>query len=171
MAGVLRLVPRLNGMVHPATWLETNSILDALAPPRYVAEAVVKCVSDASAPAGHGPSVAVAFSCLDGANLDFDEEAMAYSRKGASWMLEVLGQWDVAEKNGEYMGWVDGVVEAMSAHSLRNGYVKLLTCCGARWLSYVYGSSAKWERLCALKNELDPGICCATRTRGERSWH
>jgi hypothetical protein len=158
-------------MVHPSSWLEANSILDVLAPPGRrqhsrggylaqitpdVAQIMVDHVSQAPAPTGPGPSVAVAFPCLGGANFDFDEDSKAYSREGAYWLWEVLGQWDPPDKDGEYDAWVDGVMNALIPHSLSNGYVNLSTDRGAEWLRNLYGSSEKWERICALKAAWDP---------------
>jgi hypothetical protein len=161
----------LADMVHPSSWLEANSILDVLAPPGRrqhsrggylagitpeIAQTVVEHVHNAPAPTGPGPSVAVAFPCLGGANFDFEEDSVAYSREGAFWLWEVLGQWDPPESDGEYDGWVDGVMNALIPHSLQNGYVNLSTDRGAEWLRGLYGSAQKWERLCALKRDWDP---------------
>ncbi|CAN7152217.1 FAD-binding oxidoreductase [Trinickia sp. LjRoot230] len=171
MTGVRLLGQPLADMVHPSSWVQANSILDVLAPPGRrqhsrggylaaitpeIAQIVVDRVSNAPAPTGPGPSVAVAFPCLGGANFDFDEDSAAYSREGAYWLWEVLGQWDVPEKDAEYDSWVDGVMNALNPHSLRNGYVNLSTDRGAKWLRNLYGSANKWERICALKAEFDP---------------
>jgi FAD/FMN-containing dehydrogenase len=171
MSFVRPLGQPLADMVHPSSWLEANSILDVLAPPgrrqhsrggylpgitEEIAELIVEHVSDAPAPTGPGPSCAVAFPILGGANHDFDENSKAYSRDGAEWLWEVLGQWDPPEKDAEYDGWVDGVMNALIPYSLRNGYVNLSTDRGAEWLEGLYGSPEKWQRICALKAEWDP---------------
>ena len=165
------LAQPLADMVHPSSWMEANSILDVLAPPgrrqhsrggylgamtSEIAELVVEHVSKAPAPTGQGPSVAVAFPCLGGANLDVDEDSMAYSRNGATWLWEVLGQWDPVDKDEEYIGWVDGVMDGLAPHSLSNAYVNLSTDRGAEWLRNLYGSREKWDRICALKEKYDP---------------
>jgi FAD/FMN-containing dehydrogenase len=158
-------------MVHPSSWIEANSILDVLAPPgrrqhsrggylagitAEIAQIMVDRVSDAPAPTGAGPSVAVAFPILGGANDDFDEDSTAYSREGAAWLWEVLGQWDPVEADDAYDGWVDGVMNALIPFSLSNGYVNLSTDRGAEWLRNLYGSQEKWDRVVALKREWDP---------------
>jgi hypothetical protein len=158
-------------MVGPSTWMEANSILDVLAPPGRrqwsrggylsaitpeIAQMIVDRVHDAPAPTGPGPSVAVAFPCLGGANFDFAEDSVAYSREGALWLWEVLGQWDPADKDDEYVGWVDGVMNALIPHALTNGYVNLSTDRGGEWLRGLYGSQQKWDRIVALKREWDP---------------
>jgi hypothetical protein len=171
MAAIRPLGQPLADMVHPSSWIEANSILDVLAPPgrrqwsrggylpginEELAQIMVDHVSDAPAPTAPGPSVAVAFPILGGANFDFDEDSKAYSRAGAEWLWETLGQWDPADKDDEYQGWVDGVMNALIPHSLPNGYVNLSTDRGAEWLRNLYGSQEKWERVCALKAEWDP---------------
>jgi hypothetical protein len=171
MASIRPLGRPLADMVHPSSWLEANSILDVLAPPgrrqhsrggylagitEEIAQIMVDRVSDAPAPTGPGPSVAVAFPILGGANFDFDEDSKAYSRVGAQWLWEVLGQWDPPAADAAYDGWVDGVMNALIPHSLSNGYVNLSTDRGAEWLRNLYGSPEKWERICALKAEWDP---------------
>jgi len=158
-------------MVHPSSWMEANSILDVLAPPgrrqhsrggylpgitAEIAQIMVDRVSDAPAPTGAGPSVAVAFPILGGANDDFDEDSTAYSREGAAWLWEVLGQWDPIEADDAYDSWVDGVMNELIPFSLPNGYVNLSTDRGAEWLRNLYGSPEKWDRVVALKREWDP---------------
>jgi FAD/FMN-containing dehydrogenase len=158
-------------MVGPSSWIEANSILDVLAPPgrrqhsrggylaaitEEIGQIVVDRVASAPAPTGPGPSCAVAFPCLGGANDDFDEDSKAYSREGAQWLWEVLGQWDPPSSDGDYDGWVDGVMDALIPFSLRNGYVNLSTDRGAEWLEGLYGSAEKWQRICALKEQWDP---------------
>jgi FAD/FMN-containing dehydrogenase len=162
----------LADMVHPSTWMEANSILDVLAPPNRrqwsrggylpkmtaeVAQAVVDRVTgEVPAPTGPGPSVAVAFPLLGGALFDFPEESRAFSRDGAEWLWETLGQWDPPEQDEEYTDWVDGTMEALLPFSLKSGYVNLSTDRGAEWLRGLYGSEEKWKRIVALKQEWDP---------------
>jgi hypothetical protein len=161
----------LADMVHPSSWLEANSILDVLAPPNRrqwsrggylggmtseIGEVVVQRAMNTPAPTGPGPSVAVAFPLLGGAIFDFDEDSTAYSREGAEWLWETLGQWDPVESDAEYEGWVDGTMDALVPFSLKNGYVNLSTDRGAEWLRGLYGSEEKWKRIVALKQEWDP---------------
>lgn len=171
MFAVRELGQPLADMVRPTSWVEANSILDVLAPPgrrqhsrggylaaltpEVAARAVAKAMCPPT-PTSPGPSVAIAFPCLGGANLDFAEDSTAYSRKGAHWMWEVLGMWDTPEKDAEFDGWVDSVMDAMTPHSLRNAYVNLSVDRGPEWLRNVYGSRKKWRRVCALKHQYDP---------------
>lgn len=171
VAKVANLGTPLANMVGPSTWMQANSILDVLAPPgrrqhsrggylggltEEIAQIVVDHVSNAPAPTGPGPSCAVAFPSMGGAADDFDEDATAFSRVGSKWLWEVLGQWDPPESDAEYDGWVDGVMDALKPFSLRNGYVNLSTDQGPDWLSGLYGSADKWNRILALKAEWDP---------------
>ncbi|MFI1400898.1 FAD-binding oxidoreductase [Streptomyces sp. NPDC020681] len=171
MARVRALGRPLADMVRPSSWLEANSILDVLAPPgrrqwsrggylggvdERIGRVVVDRVMDRPAPTGPGASCAVAFQLLGGAMFDYQEDSKAFSRTGAEWLWETLGQWDPAEKDSEYQGWVDGTMNAVNPFSLPNGYVNLSTDRGAEWLRGVYGSEDKWRRIVALKREWDP---------------
>ncbi|HWF53939.1 MAG TPA: FAD-binding oxidoreductase [Solirubrobacteraceae bacterium] len=171
MAATRKLGQPLADMVHPSSWMEANSILDVLAPPNRrqwsrggylpgmsaeIGQVVVERAMDTPAPTGPGPSVAVAFPLLGGALFDFEEDSCAFSRTGAEWLWETLGQWDPVESDGEYEGWVDGTMDALAPYSLKNGYVNLSTDRGAEWLRGLYGSEEKWKRICALKQQWDP---------------
>ncbi|MHB8695684.1 MAG: FAD-binding oxidoreductase [Solirubrobacteraceae bacterium] len=171
MTHVRALAQPLADMVHPASWLETNQILDVLAPPgrrqwsrggylgainAQVAEAAVARAMDTPAPTGAGPSCAIAFPLLGGAMFDYPEESTAFSRRGAEWLWETLGQWDPPEKDEEYIGWVDGTMNALVPFSLKSGYINLSTDRGPKWLRELYGSEDKWKRIVALKQEFDP---------------
>jgi hypothetical protein len=171
MTHIRKLAQPLADMVHPASWIETNQILDVLAPPgrrqwsrggylpginEQVAAAAVARAMDTPAPTGPGPSVAIAFPLLGGAMFDYPEESAAFSRRGAEWLWETLGQWDPAEKDEEYIGWVDGTMNALVPFSLKSGYINLSTDRGAKWLRDLYGSEDKWKRIVALKQEWDP---------------
>ncbi|KAG6013829.1 hypothetical protein E4U43_007095 [Claviceps pusilla] len=173
VAGLRSLAPQpLADTVSSSTWLATNSILDVLSLPGrrqqsrggylaaitpQVAQSAVALVRAAPAPEDAArPSVAIAFPCLGGAALDVDEDSMAFSREGAHWLWEVVGQWDSQHEDEEYMIWVDDVMKSLNPLSLDNGYVNLSSDGGAPWLRRLYGSREKWERLCALKNQFDP---------------
>ncbi|HEX6389539.1 MAG TPA: FAD-binding oxidoreductase [Solirubrobacteraceae bacterium] len=171
VAKVEALGQPLANMVGPSSFMQANSILDVLAPPgrrqhsrggylgaitKEIAEIVVERVSNAPAPTGPGPSCAVAFPQMGGAADDYPEDYVAFSRTGAKWLWEVLGQWDGEEHDTEYDGWVDSVMDALKPNSLRNGYVNLSTDQGPDWLQGLYGSEEKWNRLRRLKAEWDP---------------
>lgn len=157
--------------VGPSSWTEANALLDVLAPPgrrqrnrggyiagftEAIAERVVDRVHRAPAPTAPGPSVAIGFPCLGGAGFDTAEGSMAYSREGALWLYEVIGQWDGAERDADFDAWVNGTADALTPHSLRNSYVNLSADVGPTWRRRVYGAPEKWERLRALKAEWDP---------------
>ncbi|MGW1783725.1 FAD-binding oxidoreductase [Streptomyces sp. NPDC002143] len=189
MSAIRALGEPMADMVHESTWQEANSILDVLAPPdrrqhsrggylpaltEEMVQTVVDRVSRTPEPTGPGPSCAVAFPCLGGALQDFDEDSTAYSRQGALWLWEVLGQWDPADKDAEFEAWVDGTMDALTPYSLANGYVNLSTDRGAEWLRALYGSEDKWRRIVALKQEWDPDNRLAhnknvTRAQGSAS--
>lgn len=171
MAATRSLGQPLADMVHPSSWMEANSILDVLAPPNRrqwsrggylggmtaeIGQVVVERAMNTPAPTGPGPSVAVAFPLLGGALFDADEDSCAFSRIGAEWLWETLGQWDPVEADAEYEAWVDGTMDALSPYSLKNGYVNLSTDRGAEWLRGLYGSEEKWKRIVALKQQWDP---------------
>jgi len=161
----------LANVIEHKSYLEAQALLNVLAPPgrRMFArgahmselsdEAVAVAIGRSAAPpapTGPGPSSAIIFWCLGGALDDVDEDAMAFSREGASWMWEAIGQWDPADKDAEFKAWVDGVLGDLAPYSRANGYVNLTVDQGPDWLAGLYGSPAKYERLVKLKTEWDP---------------
>ena len=171
MAGIRSLAQPLADTVRPTTWVETNVMLDKLAPSDRrqhshsaylpsitpeIAQTTVNWVMDSPVPSTPGPSVVIVFPCLGGAIFDFDEGSAACSRASANWMCVANGQWHEPGQDDEYDSWVNGVMNALKPYSLPNGNVNMATDRGPLWLRNLYGSAQKWERLCHLKAEYDP---------------
>jgi hypothetical protein len=156
--------------VRRATWLETNSQLDALFPyglrvgarGGYLAslteEAVTTLVERASAsPQLPGTNAVCNVWSLDGAiSEDVDEDATAFSRAGASWLWEGALQWVEPEHDALFDAWADATLAAMRPHTLPNGYINLTEDQGEQWRRGVYGSEAKYRRLTEIKTAWDP---------------
>ncbi|KAJ6789502.1 hypothetical protein PWT90_07162 [Aphanocladium album] len=157
--------------IQVSSWMRANSVLDALTPPGrrqhsrggYLAELgyemiqkAVELLDRAPISAGPGPSVAVAFPCLGGANGDVNEDSMAYSRKGAFWLFECYASNSDRSGDEAFAGWVEEGKMTLSAYSLSNAYINLSCDNGPKWLSTAYGSPEKWDKLCQLKMKYDP---------------
>jgi FAD/FMN-containing dehydrogenase len=171
ISGVRALAHPFADMVRPSTWLEANSLVDPQAPagrrqhsgggylPAMTAEVAriaMETVGSSPVPTSPAPSCLITFPMLGGALGDVDEDATAFSRTGAAWLYEVVGQWELPTSDDEYVGWVDDTVTALAPHATTNGYVNLSADRGGDWLQGVYGPSEKWERIVALKRAWDP---------------
>jgi FAD/FMN-containing dehydrogenase len=172
VAPLTRFGDVLANLVAPATWTETNSMLNVVAPYGHRAHTRGAYISDltddvaaialersrcAPAPAGVLPPTVTNFWCLGGAiSEDFSEESAAFSREGAQWFWETLGQWDGEDNDGIFVDWVDGTWNALKPHLRPNGYVNLSTDQGPQWLQGLYGSVEKYQRLVAAKTTWDP---------------
>jgi hypothetical protein len=157
--------------VGPSTWLQTNSILDVIAPPgrrNYskggyiaaltppVAAAFIEKMGRAPAPDGPGVSAAIAFQAVSGAVHDFDEDSVAFSRTGAMWLWEAVVQWDEPARDDEFLAFTAEALASVKPHVLSNSYVNLTAHQGEEWLRGLYGSPRKFRRLQVLKAEWDP---------------
>jgi FAD/FMN-containing dehydrogenase len=161
--------PLLN-TVQCTTWLETNSMLDALFPygmrvgarGGYLAslteEAVTTLLERASAsPKLPGTNAVCNAWSLGGAiSEDVDEDATAFSRAGASWLWEAAFQWAEPEHDALFDAWADATLAAMRPHTLPNAYINLTEDQGEEWRRGVYGSEAKHRRLTEIKTAWDP---------------
>lgn len=166
------LAQPLANLVGPSPWVETNRMLDPVAPfghrshtrGGYLSDLNSEIVSTALSQTETAPTIAevqpptvMNFWCLGGAiSDDFDEDSAAFSREGASWIWETLGQWDSQEHDEAFVGWVDGALEAIRPHLRPNGYVNFSVDQGPEWLRGLYGSQAKFDRLVAVKRSVDP---------------
>ncbi|WP_328875427.1 FAD-binding oxidoreductase [Streptomyces sp. NBC_00287] len=161
--------PLLN-TVRRATWLETNSQLDALFPyglragarGGYLAslteETVTALIERASAsPKLPGTATVCNVWAFGGAfSEDVDEDATAFSRAGASWLWEAGCQWAEPEHDARMDAWADATLAAMRPHTLPNSYINLTEDQGEEWRRGVYGSEAKYRRLTEIKAAWDP---------------
>jgi FAD/FMN-containing dehydrogenase len=171
MSEIRTLAHPVADLVGPSTWLEANALVDPQSPAgrrqhsgggylpamtEEVARLALDRVGSSPAPTSSAPSCLITFPLLGGALHDFDEDSAAFSRSGAAWLYEVVGQWDFPDSDDEYVGWVHDTVAALAPHSLTNGYVNLTADRGGDWLQSLYGSPEKWERIVALKRSWDP---------------
>lgn len=170
IAAVDALARPLADMVRPATWCETNSLVDAFQPigRRYqskggyvsamsaeLAQLALARVA-AAPPATPTTGCLVGFPMLGGALLDVDEDACAFSRTGAAWVSEIVAMWEDEAADEGYLSWVEESVSAVEPHATGTGYVNLTAHRGDEWLRRVYGSPEKWARLVKLKQTWDP---------------
>lgn len=161
--------PVLN-TVGPTTWLETNSMLDANAPygmratarggylPALTAPTIQTLLKRLTAlPRNPGAIAAINIWALGGAiSQDTDEDAMAFSRDGATWLWETVTLWTDPDHDAAYDTWSDQTTAAMRPHGLPNAYINLTADQGEPWRRGVWGSEAKYRRLTATKAAWDP---------------
>lgn len=159
-------------LVGPNSWVTTNRMLDAIAPygrrmesrGGYISKLndevinmVVKNLLDAPAPTAPLPSTVQNLWYMGGAiSEDFDEDSVAFSREGAVWFWESVGQWDGAEHDEEYLTWSEKSYADLEQHMRANGYVNLTCDLGPKWLKGLYGSARKYRRLLEAKKKWDP---------------
>jgi FAD/FMN-containing dehydrogenase len=171
MAPVRALGTPLADLVKPATWLETNSMIDPFAPTgrRYQAgggfmpamsaelgQVVLDQVASQPPPTGPGSACMVSIPMLGGKLLEADEDSTAFSRVGAEWLFEATAMWEDPAQDDPYMQWVEDIVDAVGPWLSTSSYVNLSADRGPEWLRGIYGSPEKWDRIVALKREWDP---------------
>ncbi|WP_156935021.1 FAD-binding oxidoreductase [Pseudonocardia spinosispora] len=159
--------------VAPMPWTEANRMLDVIAPPgrRYYSkggyltelddatiDVVVRNTASAPAPSTPPlPSTVQNLWAMGGAvSDDVAEDAMAFSREGASWLWESVTEWDDARDDATYRGWLDGLRGELTPHLRSNSYVNLSTDHGPTWRRGVWGSPEKYQRLVTAKTTWDP---------------
>ncbi|MFF3559611.1 FAD-binding oxidoreductase [Streptomyces sp. NPDC002574] len=160
----------LANLVTETTWVRANSMLDAVAPygmrmnlrggylSTLSASAVdVLLENVAAVPPNPGIIYSINISFMGGAICeDVDEDAMAFSREGATWLWESICKWDAPEHDAQYDAWATTLTEAMRPHALTNGYINLTDDLGEEWRRGVHGSDAKHQRLRSVKAAWDP---------------
>jgi FAD/FMN-containing dehydrogenase len=160
----------LANLVAKTTWVQANSMLDAVAPygmrmnlrggylPALSADAVDVLLKNVVAlPSNPGVIYSINISFMGGAiSEDVDEDATAFSREGAAWLWEAICKWDTPEYDAQYDEWATTLTEAMRPHALTNGYANLTDDLGEEWRRGVHGSEAKHQRLRSIKAAWDP---------------
>ncbi len=164
--------PPIATLVAPCPWVQANRLLDVVAPygrrtqtrggylsqlsDRVIAS-VVENLRGAPVPASPQPSSVQNLWCMGGAiSEDFDEDSAAFSRVGARWFWEAVGQWDDPVQDAEFDAWTERAVQGVATELRANGYVNLSTDRGPQWLQGLYGSEAKYRRLLEAKSRWDP---------------
>jgi FAD/FMN-containing dehydrogenase len=171
--GLCALGKPIASFVGPSTWVETNRMLDAVAPygrrlqsrggylskiTDGVISAVVKNLMDAPPPTTRPLTSTVQNLWFMGGAIteDFAEDSVAFSREGASWFWESVGQWDGAAQDAAYAAWADRSLADLKQDMRANGYVNLTCDLGPEWLKGLYGSPRKYARLIEQKQKWDP---------------
>jgi len=170
--GLSRLGRPLAVFVGPSPWVQTNRMLDVVAPfgrrcqtrggylskmTDNVIAAVVKNLMDAPPPTAPAPSTVQNLWCMGGAiSEDFAEDSVAFSREGATWFWESVGQWDGTGPDAAYKAWSDRTIADIGNDLRPNGYVNLTMDLGPEWLKGLYGPARKYQRLLEAKKRWDP---------------
>ena len=159
-------------MVGPNSWVDTNRMLDQIAPygrrmearggylaklDEAVITAMVKNLTTAPAPTAPLPSTVQNLWFMGGAvSEDFAEDSVAFSREGANWFWESVCQWDGAQHDEDYIAWSKTSYADMKPSMRANGYVNLTCDLGPEWLKGLYGAESKYRRLVEAKTKWDP---------------
>jgi FAD/FMN-containing dehydrogenase len=170
--GLSRLGKPIAVLVRPNSWVDTNRMLDVVAPygrrlqtrggylnkiTDGVISATVRNLVDAPPPTAPLPSTVQNLWCMGGAiSEDFAEDSVAFSREGAAWFWESIGQWDGAEHDAAYTAWSERTMTDVRQDLRANGYVNLTQDLGPAWLKGLYGTERKYRRLLAAKQTWDP---------------
>ena len=169
--------------VRPTPWLQTNSQLDAVAPygmrmnlrRGYLADlasdpvdVLVRHAEEAASIEGSATTINL-WSLGGAISEDTPEDAVAFSRTGASWLWETVHMWNDAALDGALDGIAADVTEKIAPYSLRNGYSNLSDDRGEEWRR---GSSAATRSTSVSAPSSRRGTrrtCCAT-TRTSLPW-
>lgn len=161
----------LADLTAPQSWLTTQAMMDAIATPgrransrgsylphltREIAEIAIERIGQCPPPPPGGSSWLIEFCQIGGALHDFDEDSAAFSRADANWFWVAGGLWDSPNDDTMFEEWVASVENDILPHGLRTSYVNLAQARDSTWLTRVYGSPEKWQRICQLKEEWDP---------------
>jgi len=171
--GLASLGTSFANIVGANSWLQTNSMLDAIAPYGrrvYTRGGYLKDIGDdaikigverwlaAPPPDAPGPSTVQNFWFMGAGAIseDFSEDSVAFSREGTSWFWECVSQWDNPANDDAFERWTVETSEALRSHMRANGYVNLTSDQGPEWLRGLYGPPAKYQRLLDAKKAWDP---------------
>ncbi|MEU5677051.1 MULTISPECIES: FAD-binding oxidoreductase [Streptomyces] len=171
------IIGRLSGLgapvlntVRTTTWLQTNSMLDAMVPYGWrlaqrggylasLTEPVVNTLFErlAAVPDVPGSMTAINIWALGGAlSQDVAEDATAFSRAGAGWLWECAPVWTGPEHDTVFDAWAEATTSALRAFTLPNAYPNLTEDQGELWRRGIFGSEAKYRRLAEIKAAWDP---------------
>jgi FAD/FMN-containing dehydrogenase len=92
---------------------------------------------------------------LGGAVARVAEDAMAIGSRSAPWQYHCYACWTEGD-DASHIAWVRGTEQALRGHAEAGISVNFVSEAGADRVRASFGA-AKYERLVALKNELDPG--------------
>ena len=174
------IIAQVGGFAKPlavmpmiGSWSQINSMLDPTAPSgrRYctrggyltdlggdLVDAVIEHASRAPEPAHYPhPSTGQNFISFGGALTDdFTEDSAAFSRAGANWLWEAVGQWDDPTEDEAFEAWTEAALGHMKPYLRTNGYINLTMDQGPEWRRQIWGAPEKYERLVAAKTRWDP---------------
>jgi FAD/FMN-containing dehydrogenase len=157
--------PPVADMFQPMPYTVLQSMFDASAPhyrKYYVKGHNISDLSDevidllvSRAEAMPPPFSQLHVAQLGGAISRVDEDATAFSGRGAGWALIFISGWEGDEQKDKHVDWVRGGIDETLPHAV-GAYVNFLDDEGLDRIKFAYGSVEKYERLLALKDQYDP---------------
>jgi FAD/FMN-containing dehydrogenase len=156
--------PQLD-LIGPTSYVALQRMLDAANPPghqnywkaeylRELSDEAVRTIVEHGSRKPTGLSK-VLLTRLGGASSRVSEEAMAFSHRGAPYIININGMGPDPAQRDELVGWTRGFWEAMQPHSYGGVYVNFLGEEGQDRVRAAYGKE-KYERLVRLKRKYDP---------------
>jgi hypothetical protein len=95
--------------------------------------------------------------CMGGAITDdAAEDAMAFSRQGATWLCEMISVWNTSQDDEHYDHWASTARSTFEPFLLTNCYANLSDDLGEAWRRGAHGTREKHQRLRDVKREWDP---------------
>jgi FAD/FMN-containing dehydrogenase len=167
------LGPALATLAMRENWSTVNRMLDVVAPTgrrvyskggylsdlnEDIVNVAVRHAAKAPPPSAYPkPATVQNFLAMGGAITDdFSEQSTAFSREGAGWLWEAVGQWDSPKDDAAFEAWPQGVHAEMKPYLRSNGYINLTMDQGPQWRRGIWGDAHKYERLVAAKKTWDP---------------
>jgi FAD/FMN-containing dehydrogenase len=84
-----------------------------------------------------------------------DDNAMAFSRKNASYFWDASATWQSPSDDSSFRDWSRGLARALKPFTASESYINFTAEDNPEWLRGAYGPE-KYDRLVALKDQWDP---------------
>lgn len=100
------------------------------------------------------PQCEIFIATLGGQTASVAPEAMAYSSRDASYVMNVHGRWESAAEDERCIAWAREFFAKSQPFASSGAYINFLTGEETDRIAFAYG--ATWKRLVELKNKYDP---------------
>ena len=123
---------------------------------QFAPEKLLARVDEMAAQASTAPGeCSICLWAQGGATRRVDENAMAFTGRGAAFWFGVENFWDDAAHDDAFIGWGRATMDALQPFTMAGHYVNDMVETGKAVVRSIYGD-AKYERLVSLKRAFDP---------------